>query len=62
MMHEYNTVHGFEPARSNTDKLNEIRHKGGNLGDAMDHAKQPLERPEIVQPEYSSPVQNMKAA
>ena len=29
-MREYNTVHGFEPARGNTDKLNEIRRKGGD--------------------------------
>ena len=28
----------------------------------MDRAKQPIERPNIVQPEYSCPVQNMKAA
>ena len=28
----------------------------------MDRARQPHERPDIVQPEYSCPVQNMKAA
>ena len=45
MMHEYNTVHGFELARGNTDKLNEIRCKGGHLGGAMDRARQPHEYP-----------------
>ena len=55
---EYNTVHGFEPARGITDKLTEIRRKGGDLNGA----KEPLERPNIVQPEYNCPVQNMKAA
>ena len=59
-MHEYNTVHGFEPARGNTDTLNEIRRKGGNLCGAMDRARN--DYPDIIQPEYSCPVQNMKAA
>ena len=31
-MREYNTVHGFEPVRGNTEKLNEVRCKGGGLG------------------------------
>ena len=53
-MLEFNTVHGFEPARSHTDKL--------NLGGAMDHARHPTERSAFVQSEYSCPVQNMKAA
>ena len=61
-MREFNTIHGFEPARSHTDKLSEIRHKVGNLGGAMDRTVQPLERSAFVQPEYSCPVQNMKAA
>ena len=37
-MREYNTVHGFEPARGNTDKLSEIRRKGGDLGGALNRA------------------------
>ena len=28
-MREYNNVHGFEPARGNTEKLNEVRRKEG---------------------------------
>ena len=57
-MCEYNTVHGFEPARGNTDKLNEIRRKGGDLGGALNRAGQPHENSGIVQPEYSCPAQN----
>ena len=59
-MREYNTVHGFKPARGNTDALNEIRRRGGNLCGAMDRARN--DYPDIIQPEYSCPVQNMKAA
>ena len=43
MMREYNTVHGFEPARGNMNKLNEIRRKGGDLGGAINHAGHPHE-------------------
>ena len=61
-MREYHTVHGFEPARGNTEKLDEVRRKGGDLGGALNHAGQPHEHSNIVLPEYSNPVQNMKAA
>ena len=61
-MREYNTVHGFEPARGNTEKLNEVRRKGGDLGGAMNRAGEPHEHSDIVLPEYSCPTQNMKAA
>ena len=62
MMREYNTVHDFEPARGNTEKLDEVRRKGGDLGGALNRAGQPHEHSDIVLPEYSCPVQNMKAA
>ena len=62
MMREYNTIHGFEPARGNTEKQNEVRRKGGDLGGALNHAGQLHEHSDIVLPEYSCPAQNMKAA
>ena len=61
-MREYNTAHGFEPTMGNTEKLNEVRGKGGDLGGALNRAGQVHEHSDIGFPEYSCPTQNMKAA
>ena len=59
---EYNSAHGFEQADRNTEKLNEVRRKGGDLGGALNRAGQAHEISDLSFPEYSCPMQNMRAA
>jgi hypothetical protein len=62
MLHEYNSSHSLTPTNDQPSRLGEVWRQGGDLGKALAHDDQPATRLAMVQPTYSSPIKNMRAA
>jgi hypothetical protein len=60
---EYNTAHGFTPARDGPSRAGQVRQRGRELGAELNQASPSARLPPIItKPTYSTPTKNLRAA